>query len=336
MGLQLSKAEDKENIVAEEHDDDAHHHDDHGDEDKGPQTCREKLREFLHTQKFQITIIVLVVLDCALVIGELVLDYEAVANAKCPTEVQPTDGNVTSDHAEVEAEAEVQASEGEHNLTPTQKAAEALHYLSLIILSIFMVELMLKLIALGTKFFHSKLEVFDAIIIIVSFILDIITLLFPENFAIVDLIVVLRLWRIVRVVNGVVLSVEQRAEKRINHHKRVRDRAIMAAMKFEKYSAALEEEIQILRDLLGTNGVKLDETLFKSRPEKPHYDRKYHMTTENGEDGDHHHHHLHLPFHHRKKHAQPETNDSSAALHLDDSKPPDYDALHQGNHEENC
>ena len=85
MGLQFSKSEDERNIVGDDHEgntDQSRHHylDDHEhehDQDKGPLTCREKLREFLHTQKVQITVIVLVVLDCAFVIGELVLDLEA-------------------------------------------------------------------------------------------------------------------------------------------------------------------------------------------------------------------------------------------------------------------
>ena len=77
-----------------------------------------------------------------------------------------------------------------------------LHYMSLTILSIFMVELFFKLIALGKEFFHHKLEIFDAFVIISSFILDIISLVYEEAFAALELLVLLRLWRIVRVVNG--------------------------------------------------------------------------------------------------------------------------------------
>ena len=77
-----------------------------------------------------------------------------------------------------------------------------LHYMSLTILSIFMVELFFKLIALGKEFFHHKLEIFDAFVIVSSFILDIISLVYEEAFAALELLVLLRLWRIVRVVNG--------------------------------------------------------------------------------------------------------------------------------------
>ena len=85
MGF-FTKAEDEKKIIAEEHhshkDIDQHHlHDNPDDPDypSGPLTCRDKLRELLHTQKFQVVVIILVVLDCILVIGELILDYEALA-----------------------------------------------------------------------------------------------------------------------------------------------------------------------------------------------------------------------------------------------------------------
>ncbi|XP_022096351.1 voltage-gated hydrogen channel 1-like isoform X2 [Acanthaster planci] len=339
MGLKFSKAEDERDIVVEDREgdiDEPHHHDDH-ENSKGPQTCREKLREFLHTQKMQITIIVLVVLDCVFVIGELVLDLEdAALGSSCTTKAPPMDGNVTYDQGEMTRHKRAaEEYSGEHS--PLKQAKEALHYLSIVILSLFMIELMLKLIALGSKFFHSKLEIFDAFVIVVSFILDIVTLVLPDSFAIIDLVVVLRLWRIMRIVNGVILSVEQRAEKRIHHHKRVRERAVQAAMKFEEYGVALEEEIQKLRELLNTNGIKIDEECIKKRPEKPHYDQKYHNTSENGDGKHHHHHHHHLPFLGHKKHAHPKTQDSNTEdVQPDTSDPPHYDTLHHGNHEARC
>ena len=77
-----------------------------------------------------------------------------------------------------------------------------LHYMSLTILSIFMVELIFKIGVLQKEFFHHKLEIFDAFVIVSSFALDIVSLVYEEAFAALELLVLLRLWRIVRVVNG--------------------------------------------------------------------------------------------------------------------------------------
>ncbi|XP_033628457.1 voltage-gated hydrogen channel 1-like isoform X2 [Asterias rubens] len=301
MGL-FTKADDEKKIVTDEQTHEngkaSHHDPDDPDYHEAPMTFREKLRELLHSQKFQIVVIALVVFDCILVIGELILDFEALAAAKgCSLEggnssesgyespYYNTYKNETQDPYNDDAHVE---EEEEHEESPTKLAAEAFHIMSLIILSIFMIELALKVFALGAKFFHSKLEVFDAIVIVTSFILDIVTLIFPEQFAVLDLIVVLRLWRILRIVNGVVLSVEQQAEKKIHHHKKLKRRALYILRKFETYSEALEEEIEALRGLLNANKVEIDEGMIKNKPVKPHYDRKLHLDTMEDGKVDHH------------------------------------------------
>lgn len=81
-------------------------------------------------------------------------------------------------------------------------AAEVLHAMSLSIVSLFMIEISVKVIAFGLDFFKSKLEVFDAIVVIISFVLDVLSLVLEEQFAALQLLILLRLWRIVRVING--------------------------------------------------------------------------------------------------------------------------------------
>ncbi len=71
------------------------------------------------------------------------------------------------------------------------------------ILSLFMIEIMVKLWAFRLDFFRSKLEVFDALVVIISFCLDIAFLGHGEGVnAGVGLLVVLRLWRVTRILNG--------------------------------------------------------------------------------------------------------------------------------------
>ena len=64
---------------------------------------------------------------------------------------------------------------------------------------------MLKLYGMGLEFFRSKMEVFDAVIIISSFVLD---LVFMEGVGVdrgeeaAALLIMFLLWRILRVING--------------------------------------------------------------------------------------------------------------------------------------
>ncbi|RXM90861.1 Voltage-gated hydrogen channel 1 [Acipenser ruthenus] len=77
---------------------------------------------------------------------------------------------------------------------------DAVFVLSL--LTFFMVELFGKLFAYRLEFFHHKFEVFDGVVVIVSFILDIVYISHEDAFDGVGLLILLRLWRVARIVNG--------------------------------------------------------------------------------------------------------------------------------------
>ena len=78
-----------------------------------------------------------------------------------------------------------------------------LKYVGLVILAIYLIEIFIKITFNTHAFLRTKLEIFDSIIIIVSFVLD---LVFFERDAstALQLITLLRLWRVARIVNGLV------------------------------------------------------------------------------------------------------------------------------------
>lgn len=76
------------------------------------------------------------------------------------------------------------------------------HYLSLALLTFFMVELAGKLFAYRLEFFYHKFEVFDGLVVIVSFVLDIVFIFHEDAFDGMGLLILLRLWRVARIING--------------------------------------------------------------------------------------------------------------------------------------
>lgn len=52
------------------------------------------------------------------------------------------------------------------------------------------------------EFFHHKFEVLDGIVVIVSFILDVVLIFREHEFEAVGLLILLRLWRVARIING--------------------------------------------------------------------------------------------------------------------------------------
>lgn len=80
--------------------------------------------------------------------------------------------------------------------------SQVFHYLSLSILTIFLVEVGFKVFIYRWEFFHHKFEVLDGIVVIVSFILDVILIFREHEFEAVGLLILLRLWRVARIING--------------------------------------------------------------------------------------------------------------------------------------
>lgn len=169
---------------------------------KPPKTVREQVGHVIHSNKFQIGVICLVILDCLLVIGELLIDL-IVYQQEAAVGHNITQSHTDSSHgAEHESSVKEALEEIEREEEPSRIAAEVLHFMSIAILSLFLVELCVKLFVMGKTFFRHKMEIIDAVIVIVSFGLDI-AFIDQEGIAgAFALLVILRLWRIGRVVNG--------------------------------------------------------------------------------------------------------------------------------------
>lgn len=76
------------------------------------------------------------------------------------------------------------------------------HYLSLALLTFFMVELAGKVFAYRREFFEHKFEVFDGVVVVVSFVLDVVFIFHEDAFDGIGLLILLRLWRVARIING--------------------------------------------------------------------------------------------------------------------------------------
>ena len=90
----------------------------------------------------------------------------------------------------------------EHDPNETIEIIESiLHYGSITILSIFVVEVILKVLAFRREFFKKIEEVVDGIIVIISFIFD---LVFMNHNLLKysGLLIILRLWRMIRICHG--------------------------------------------------------------------------------------------------------------------------------------
>ncbi|KAL0182096.1 hypothetical protein M9458_021471, partial [Cirrhinus mrigala] len=121
----------------------------------GQVSFRDSLRRLYSTERFQIVVVCLVVLDAIFVLCELLIDLSI----------------IQADH---------------HRIAP-----QVFHYLSLALLTFFMVELCGKIYAYRLEFLHHKFEVFDGIVVVVSFILDIVYISKEDAFDAMGLLILL-------------------------------------------------------------------------------------------------------------------------------------------------
>ncbi|NWS75429.1 HVCN1 protein, partial [Crotophaga sulcirostris] len=127
---------------------------------------QDMMKRLFSSHRFQILVVCLVILDALLVLGELLMDLKIIHPDK-------------------------------YNITP-----KVFHYLSLSILTIFLVEVGFKVFVYRWEFFHHKFEVLDGIVVVVSFILDVVLIFREHEFEGVGLLILLRLWRVARIING--------------------------------------------------------------------------------------------------------------------------------------
>ncbi|XP_060764900.1 voltage-gated hydrogen channel 1 [Neoarius graeffei] len=183
-------------------------------------TFRDSLKRLFSTERFQITIVSLVILDALFVLCELLLDLSI-----------------------IEADKE-------------HIAPQVFRYLSLALLTFFVVELGFKLYAYRLEFFHHKFEVFDAIIVIVSFILDIVDLSKKNAFDATGLLILLRLWRVARIINGILLSVKSQAHHKVQRMKAANDHLLLQVRELQEQKTALEQEVNRMRALLTKHSIE--------------------------------------------------------------------------------
>jgi len=138
---------------------------------------------------FRALIIFLVVLDTALVIGEIMLDSFQ-THYECETHVHKT----SKEHNEISKKR-------------IELAMEIAHFSSIGILVFFVIELLIRIYASGKEFWNirkRKMEYFDAFIVITSLIIDL-YFLGMEKTVLGDkllLIFSFRLWRFLRIINS--------------------------------------------------------------------------------------------------------------------------------------
>ncbi|XP_064602643.1 uncharacterized protein LOC135468364 [Liolophura sinensis] len=190
---------------------------------------RVKGQRVLHGKYVLMLVVALCVLDCCLVITELILDIHAVKDAlstfqhgsdfhgsdyeKAPSNssYDSTDSYLATERApDVAHSVHRRASADGHPLPLTMEIAHGCHFASVAILGVLLVYVIFKVVFFGKEMFSKKLEMFDAFVVLASFALDLAFLDGLTNGPIENTAFILSFfvpWRVLRVVNSLVVAI---------------------------------------------------------------------------------------------------------------------------------
>ncbi|KAK3089407.1 hypothetical protein FSP39_003388 [Pinctada imbricata] len=144
--------------------------------DSESRKCSARILTILHDKKFHGAHLTLIAIDAIILLFILLIDLNVI----------PVSGNTE-----------------EEKSINKKKIEEPLHYTGLALLSLFMLEIVCRVVLEPREFISDKLEVFDGIVVTVSFFLDIALSFTSVSHAIKDgvlLIILLRLWRFLKLI----------------------------------------------------------------------------------------------------------------------------------------
>jgi voltage-gated hydrogen channel 1 len=126
-----------------------------------------------------------------------------------------------------------------------ETAEQVFFWTSVTILSIFTLEQAVKLLVFGHRYFFWRLwHLLDAIIIITSLVLEIV-LRSGALRDVVSLLVIFRLWRIIRVVHAVAESVAINAEDREHKHHEIIKRRGKEVVELKRKLSRLSTDLEV-------------------------------------------------------------------------------------------
>ena len=239
---------------------------------------KSRLRSVLTSYNFQLAMVILVICDCMMVLGEMIIEMQ-LNNSDCGggghneeglekvtgiisetvtvttesvSELWTTMVNNFTEQPNEGEEQMVAESEG-HSIFSTcshvhllHQTEKFFHLTSIFILFSFNIELVLRLYIFGYKYFFHWEIALDAIVVIVSFWLDV-AFLDSGMKQYLYLLIILRLWRVLRIVHAIITAIKTPYERQVEKLKKKRKILQRDLAKAYFYSNMLEEEITHLR-----------------------------------------------------------------------------------------
>lgn len=287
-------------------------------ENKAPPTgsvarVRHHGERLLHSKYVLLAVVILNIIDCILVMGELILDIHYIVNvleksenlssnfmfrmeSKYPVELAAVEDisqlydnillssihwNISNDNlvyftmnvSDIEYHHRTRRSASksgnklsmntsnmhhhkEHSLE--EDIAHGFHKASITILAILVLETIFKIFCFGKHMLENKLEVFDSIIVVASFVLDLVFIKGLTVYSIQEFVFILAFlvpWRVLRVVNSLIVAIIDHEHFRMKLLYKQKKQILVQLKEAKKDLKLYENSVQCLEQLCSSSGI---------------------------------------------------------------------------------
>lgn len=217
------------------------------------------LKNILNSYNFQLTLVVLVICDCMLVLGEMIIELQLMGSCKAHELLESHHGHeIVETSYENNETYSLNTTIGPEELSEhhgheesyehlLEHLEEGFHIGSICILLLFNLDFLVRFYAFGYRYFLHLEVTLDFFIVFISLVLDV-AFLINKNFKqLLFLLIILRLWRVLRILHAIITAIKTPYERKIE--KLIKKRRMLSRdlRKAYFYSNMLEEEIKTLR-----------------------------------------------------------------------------------------
>ncbi|XP_075240444.1 voltage-gated hydrogen channel 1-like [Convolutriloba macropyga] len=133
-----------------------------------------------------------------------------------------------------------------------------LHLMGVSILAYFVVEVILRIYAFGYEILYEKFELFDITVVVTTFIFEMVFIQHEDALSTTGLIVLMRMWRVGNVINGLVKNVQNEKSCQVRTLQKEIESYRNTNLRLSEKNEKLEQKIRFYQSEMEKRGIAIE------------------------------------------------------------------------------
>lgn len=153
------------------------------------------------------------------------------------------------------------------NIHHTSPVPHWLHLMSVSILAYFVVEVCLRVYAFGSSLLYARFELFDITLVLGVFLLELIFITHEDAYSSSGLLILLRLWRISNIINGLIKNVQNEKSRQIRTLQKEIESYRSTNLRLTRKNERLQRKVRFYEMEFESRGITLEYETFEDLQE---------------------------------------------------------------------